>query len=256
MLLHRSNFIEIEELIFKELDIADFQDSFETKRFKVKKVIYSAANFTPLSELALQNISWIKTNVLELHYASKVSEIIRVLHGLPKNMTVWFNWNYNEYYNLPIKFSNAFVQLNEEDELALIYWKEIWFSLSSIEKDAVILLNGLHIFINNFKKMRISNFEKQNFTSIFSPVTLHSDLKSKGFCIIPSDNLSEIRLGFNELRCFLLFNKNQENFPLLLSNTKVIIVWGVIDVIMLMKTSSCVPRHTELEIDGEIYNKF
>ena len=255
--MNQANILEVEALILDWLNLNTLEEIVNSVHFNynIKIIRYWSNMCSLLSDKILNNISKIQPQKLELSELCLFPNWIRILSNLPSNITTSFGMLCID--NLVLKFFNTFVYLNCNEEFSNLHWREInfWYEEFS-NNDDIMHLEGNNLWLYNFNKMSISNFEIEINSLNLSP-KFSNLIKSEvnNFIFIPLNNLSEIWVSVNILQ--KLFNKS--NSKIWISEIPRTAKWiikinSIEEIVLFDKISSFVPKNSELEINAVIYN--
>ena len=249
--IFQADIIDLDTLDQEELNYATNPEFY---KYEIQELSYWNYCWGLLGDLALENISKIKPKMLVLSWTYLISDIIRVLSSLPENMIICFDKNYQDSYTL--KFSNVTLLIKDNDDIIRLKCKEVWFkSNGSLNQNDIQFLHSNFIWISNCINIKIAHFKKESFTYIISEIVPSSDLINDSWYLASFNNLVEMRLNWDELKCLLLNDDNRHLLPTFFSSSKVIIsLKSMEDVFNFDEMNQYVPNHWELEIRN-IYSK-
>ena len=108
-----------------------------------------------------------------------------------------------------------------------------------------------YVWISNFEKRNIENLKRENLTAeiLLKDLSL-GDLNNKSCTLIPSNNLSLIRLDLRDISNIFKNEINNTNFKKLLLKTKTIVcLYSMDELAELNELSAYFLEHSELVID-------
>ena len=256
-IMNQANILEVEELILDWLNLHTLEEIVNSVHFNynIKIIRYRSNMCSLLSDKILKNISKIQPQKLELSELSLFPNWIRILSNLPSNITTSFGMLCIN--DLALKFLDTFVYFKSNEEFTNLHWREINFWYEKINNnDDIMHLEGNNLWLYNFNKMSISNFEIEinslNLSPKFSNL-INSEVNN--FIFIPLNNLSEIWVSVNILQ--KLFDRSNSKiwFSEIPRTSKWIIkIYSIEEIVLFDKISSFVPKNSELEINAVIYN--
>ena len=215
------------------------------------------SNSDLISNAALENISKINPRELVLSQFKATKNWIRVLSFLTDKIAVYFGWMYSDQFT--IKFSNTSAFFKDKEESINLYWKDLYFRcIYNFGKNDIIFLDGKHIWLKDFNRLKIDHFKRENrVDNLTSEVVLNEELKIDSYCIIPANNLTEIRLDMERLLNLLNNDRNKSNISKISPNSRfIILLQSMNEMLKIDMIIKYTPNHCELELNEWDYTKW
>ena len=168
--------------------------------------------------------------------------------NLRKDINVSFG---HVYETDPLIFEKTVVLFKTKDDIIKVYWDKIGFIFEKDLSQENILFLENYIWISNLERIAIDNFKKENLATMTPLEGLSlSDLDNESCILIPRNNLSCIKLNWENISNIFENEINTTNCKSLSSKIKIVIkLFSMNDLAELNKIKEFFPEHSELTID-------